>query len=215
MSNECAHTLESGNKCHAPALTGNAFCRHHDLSKRMDASRASEPFVLPEFYDARGVLRAVNQVCRALTEQRIKRSTAGTLLFGLQFAARLIREIKEETKAQPETALPDFTPAPAPETDSAVLSDPLERICKVAAEEGVDEAAKLWVKESRQPGDNSPITPEELEDAREALTVLLQTGDPIQVLAAMDARMEALSNRQPSTTAHNTSQAATSTPALQ
>ena len=79
----------------------------------------------------------------------------------------------------------------------------------------MDEAAKLWVKESRQLGDNSPITPEELEDAREALTVLLQTGDPIQVLAAMDARMEALSNRQPSTTAHNTSQAATSTSGLQ
>ena len=114
MSNECAHTLESGNKCHAPALGGNAFCRHHDLNKRMDASRASEPFVLPEFYDARGVLRAVNQVCRALTEQRIKRSTAGTLLFGLQFAARLIREIKEETKDQLQTALPDFTPTLKP-----------------------------------------------------------------------------------------------------
>ena len=87
MSHECTHVLPSGQKCKAPAVIGSTLCRHHRPRKR---PAETSPFVLPEFNDSRSLLHAVSEVLQAVGSRRMKRSEAGTLLFGLQLASRFI-----------------------------------------------------------------------------------------------------------------------------
>lgn len=185
MSTECTHTLSSGHKCHAPALDGGSLCRHHDPRKRAEAAhqRQSE-FIFPEFHDSRSLLQAINSVLRAMSLRQIKRREAATFIFGIQLASRIVRDIKEQAPPFMQASLPDLSAPPA-------LSQADQRLLKVAAERGVEEAAKQLIEESREPGDNSPVTEDDFEEAVEIITVLQNTGDRRQVIALMDARMEA------------------------
>ena len=185
MSTDCSHTFSSGQNCHAPALEGSSLCRHHDPRKRAEAAQRDDlgTFDLPEFHDAHGVLLALNAVLQAMSKRKIKRSEAATFLYGLQLATRIVRELKQAAGDQQAAA---FSPEPAP----PALDESLERILEVSCESGLDEAAKLWVQEAREPGDNSPISEDDLEDARQAIIILQQTGDPSLIFAAMDARIE-------------------------
>ena len=86
MLRECTHILASGRKCKAPAVAGSSLCRHHRPRRHVELTR----FVLPEFEDHRSLFRAISAVLHAASRRRIRRSEAGTYLFGLQLAARFM-----------------------------------------------------------------------------------------------------------------------------
>ena len=120
MSAECAHTLNSGQKCHAPARNGSTFCHHHAPRPQLDPhpreTPESEPITLPPLESKCAILVAINEVLEALAERRIKCSEARALLFGLKFAHRLMTELEEERrfssfKSQPH---PDFAEQSTP-----------------------------------------------------------------------------------------------------
>jgi hypothetical protein len=102
MSAECAHTLNSGQKCHAPARNGGTFCHHHASRPRLDPhpreTRESEPITLPPLESKCAILVAINEIVEALAERRIKCSEARALLFGLKFAHRIMTELEEERR---------------------------------------------------------------------------------------------------------------------
>lgn len=93
MPIECAHLLASGQKCKAPAVSGSSLCRHHHPGKRTDEPA---PFVMPPIQDQSGLLFAVTELLEAMSERRIKRSDAGTFLFGIQLAAKLMSDIDKD-----------------------------------------------------------------------------------------------------------------------
>jgi len=93
MRIECSHLLASGEKCQAPAVTGSSLCRHHHPRKH---AKTTDPFSLPPFSDHSSLLVAISEVLQAITERRITRSEAGTLLFGLQMASRVMSGIDRE-----------------------------------------------------------------------------------------------------------------------
>ena len=104
MVPRCFHTLDNGQRCSAPAIMGSKFCRLHDLERSpkpaRQESREPDPLNLPLIVDKPSSLAAVNEVLQAMSERRIKRSEAQTLLSGIRFAARLAVEIAEEGLTQ-------------------------------------------------------------------------------------------------------------------
>ena len=99
MISECRHILASGKKCQAFAVTNSSFCFFHrnQRERRDTAVRPGTPFILPTLEDAHSALNAVNDVFRAMGEGRLKRAEAGTYLYGIQIAARLIVRIDQTT----------------------------------------------------------------------------------------------------------------------
>jgi hypothetical protein len=99
MTPQCSQSLNSGQRCNAPAVNGSKFCRHHDpqrpLKPAREESRDSEPLNLPPLLDKPSFLIALNTVIHALAEGRIKRSVAETLFCSIKFANRLLNEIAE------------------------------------------------------------------------------------------------------------------------
>jgi hypothetical protein len=104
---ECRQIQSSGQKCKSPAVRNTSFCFFHgNVRKLADAPPPPQdtPFVLPFIEDSRGILLAVNQTFQAMGQGRIKRSEAGTYLYGIQIAAKVIARI-EQTVWEPVRAL--------------------------------------------------------------------------------------------------------------
>ena len=103
MSAECAHTLDSGKKCQAPARNGSTFCHHHAPRIHLDPNprerRESEPISLPPLEGKGNILVAINEVIDALAERRIKCAEARILLIGLKFADRLVTELEAQRRS--------------------------------------------------------------------------------------------------------------------
>ena len=100
MAPRCYQTLENGQRCSAPAIYTSKYCRHHDpqllaLKEARPKDPEAEPLILPQLVDKTSVLAALNLVLHALSEGRIKRSVAHSLLSGIRFAYRLLTEIAE------------------------------------------------------------------------------------------------------------------------
>ena len=102
MITECRHVLASGKKCQAVSVTNSSFCFFHRNQRlRQDTPvRPGTPFILPTLEDAHSALNAVNDVFHAMGEGRLKRAEAGTYLYGIQIAARLIMRI-DQTSIKP------------------------------------------------------------------------------------------------------------------
>ena len=101
MAPRCYQTLENGQRCSAPAIYTSKYCRHHDpqllaLKEARPKDPEAEPLILPQLVDKTSVLAALNLVLHALSEGRIKRSVAHTLLSAIRFGYRLLTEIAEE-----------------------------------------------------------------------------------------------------------------------
>lgn len=96
MTPQCSQALDTGNQYNAPAINGSEFCRHHDPQRprkeAKDETSETESIVLPPILDNYSILIAVNEVVQALTEGRIKRSVADTLLSAIKLAVRLVKE---------------------------------------------------------------------------------------------------------------------------
>jgi hypothetical protein len=93
MRTECAHLHISGQKCHAPAVNGSSLCRHH---RPRNCAEHHAPLSLPPISDRSSLLVAIFEVLQAISERRISRADAGTLLFGLQMASRVMSEIDND-----------------------------------------------------------------------------------------------------------------------
>jgi hypothetical protein len=126
MSTTCKSTLATGEPCNAPAINKCFSCRHHDPSHPHKTAqprrRESEPLELPPLVDKCGILSAVVEVVRAVSERRMKRSEGGTLLFGLQLAGSLMNQIDEEG-AYPG----DFAEPIEPASEAALPSQSTQR----------------------------------------------------------------------------------------
>lgn len=101
MSIQCTRLLASGQKCKAPAMKGAVLCRHHHPHK---PARQDRRLVLPPLQDQSSVLYAATEIVQAIADRRIKRSDAATLLFGLQLAGNLMRDIEKTVAAGVEPA---------------------------------------------------------------------------------------------------------------
>ena len=118
MLYQCTHILPSGQKCKAPAVSGSSLCRHHSPRKHLSETT---PFVLPEFDDRRSLLHAVTEVLHAASLRRIKRSEAGTFLFGLQLVSRLMGD-----GVEPVVAPVHHVNRSEPESPCDLAPDPLQ-----------------------------------------------------------------------------------------
>jgi hypothetical protein len=102
---ECRHIPTSGQKCKSPQVRNTGFCYfHRNTRQRAQVPSPLTPFILPFIEDSRGVLIAINEVFRAMGENRISRSEASTYFNGIQIAARVIARI-EKTVWEPVRAL--------------------------------------------------------------------------------------------------------------
>ena len=95
MFQECRHVLASGQKCKSPAVRNSDFCYHHrnQHDRRNAQPRAGARFVLPVLEDDHSLLNAVNEVCAAMSSGQLKRSEAGSYLYAINIAARLVARI--------------------------------------------------------------------------------------------------------------------------
>jgi hypothetical protein len=125
MHTECSCLLASGEKCHAPAVAGSSLCRHHRPRKHAEQHT---PLKLPHLNDRSSILFAISEVLHAVSEHRITRKDAGTLLFGLQMASTVVTEIYDEIYNAPdsgehadcaEPVLSESASHPACESDAA------------------------------------------------------------------------------------------------
>src|SRR6185369_16077796 len=104
---ECRHVLPSGERCKSRALRSDPFCYfHRNLRERIDGPppRQGAAFIFPNIEDTRGILLATIQTLRAMGFGQIKRNEAGTYLYGINIAARLVARI-EQTDYDPTRAL--------------------------------------------------------------------------------------------------------------
>jgi hypothetical protein len=98
MFAECCHVQTSGQKCKSAAVQHSIFCYfHRNVRERAELPppRQGTPFLLPFIEDSRGVLVAVNEVLRAMRQNRIKRNEASTYLSGIQLAAKVIARTED------------------------------------------------------------------------------------------------------------------------
>ena len=93
MYAECRHVFTSGRKCTHPMLKNSTFCYfHRNLHEQMHAPapRPGTPFRLPLLEDAHGCRMAIQQVCWNMGDKRVTQKEAGTYLYGISLAMRLI-----------------------------------------------------------------------------------------------------------------------------
>ena len=132
MSSNCTQSLENGKPCNAPAMNGSKFCRHHDQQRpprpAKEESRQSETLELPLLQDPYAMLLAMDIVVRALAEGRIKRPVAETLISGIKFCSRVVRELIDEGYLQHEE--------PNPGEDTEVPARPEPRLVQQMAAAG-------------------------------------------------------------------------------
>lgn len=91
----CRHTKTNGRRCQSPALTGSAFCYHHQKARR---SRRATPgagpglstSVLHPLRNAQTILQATSMVLSGLASNRIHPRTAGKMLYALRIASSRI-----------------------------------------------------------------------------------------------------------------------------
>jgi hypothetical protein len=89
----CQHIKMSGDRCGAPALRNQKFCRFHNWcgAVQVDVSTSATvpaaPFLLPVLEDAASIQLAITQVCEHLLHRRLDAKKAGVLLYAMQVAS--------------------------------------------------------------------------------------------------------------------------------
>ena len=197
MSTECTHTLDSGNKCHAPARTGSTFCHHHTPRIPLDPHpreiRESEPVVLPPLNDKSAVLVAVTEIVHAASERRIKFSEARTLLMGLKLAARLMTELDAEEKSfhnEPDRDRSWQPAQPQPPLETTQSSERSPAKASALAPDELEEFTQQFQKAAVQHLRNQTATP-----ARKSAAAI---SDRDEALIALAASSQARREQQPS-----------------
>jgi hypothetical protein len=159
MRTECTHFLASGRKCKAPAVGGTSLCRHHHPR---DRARQHAPLILPEINDNRTLLRAINDVVRALAEGRIKRGEGGTLLALLQFVSTVMNDVNtsgwplvrpippihQGARSKPEAQKPI---PPGPQAFRPAVCDDAAQVLATMQSASIDQALDDWLAKQGAP----------------------------------------------------------------
>jgi hypothetical protein len=93
MYNECRHIMPSGKKCHAPALRNQPHCYYHQNLRRYGSAPNPEKLISFPIEDVRGIQISLTQVLGALNSPYMDTRRAGLLLYGLQIATQLAKQI--------------------------------------------------------------------------------------------------------------------------
>ncbi len=89
----CQHIKIGGDRCGAPALRDQKFCRFHDYCGEVEvdvsvsAAYPACPFYLPVLEDAASIQYTINQVCEHLLHHRLDAKKAGVMLYAMQIAS--------------------------------------------------------------------------------------------------------------------------------
>jgi hypothetical protein len=100
----CQHMKMSGDRCGAPALRDQKFCRFHNCCRpaQVDVSTSATvppaPFLLPVLEDAVSIQLAITQVCEHLLERRLDAKKAGVLLYAMQVASSNLGRLKNNSE---------------------------------------------------------------------------------------------------------------------
>ncbi|MGD0792674.1 MAG: hypothetical protein ABR920_12980 [Terriglobales bacterium] len=98
----CQHIKMSGDRCGAPALRDQKFCRFHNCCGpvQVDVSTSAAvppaPFLLPVLEDASSIQLAITQVCEHLLHRRLDAKKAGVLLYAMQVASSNLGRLNED-----------------------------------------------------------------------------------------------------------------------
>ncbi len=118
----CQHMKMSGDRCAAPALRDQKFCRFHNCCRpaQVDVSTSATvpaaPFLLPVLEDAASIQLAITQVCEHLLHRRLDAKKAGILLYAMQVASSNLGRLSEEkTKENPNKSLSDASASSEPD----------------------------------------------------------------------------------------------------
>jgi hypothetical protein len=126
----CQHIKMNGDRCGAPALRDQKFCRFHncrgpvEVDVSTSATVPAAPFLLPVLEDAASIQLAITQVCEHLLHRRLDSKQAGILLYAMQVASSnlgRLNEDKSQDKSQKKSAennqensVEASSPTPAP-----------------------------------------------------------------------------------------------------
>jgi hypothetical protein len=105
----CQHIKMNGDRCAAPALRDQKFCRFHNCCSpvKVDVSTSATvpaaPFFLPVLEDAPSIQLAITQVCEHLLERRLDPKKAGVLLYAMQVASSNLGRLNEDKSQKKST----------------------------------------------------------------------------------------------------------------
>jgi hypothetical protein len=131
----CQHTKMSGDRCGAPALRDQKFCRFHnccgpvEVDVSTSATVPPAPFFLPVLEDAASIQATITQVCKHLLHRRLDPKKAGILLYAMQVASSnlgRLNEDKSEDKNQKnstEKSIEASSPVPASSQATSISQD--------------------------------------------------------------------------------------------
>ena len=118
----CQHVKMSGDRCGAPALRDQKFCRFHtccfpvEFDVSTSAAEPPAPFLLPVLEDATSIQLTITKVCEHLLHRRLDAKKAGILLYAMQVASsNLARLSEEKAKQNAKDSLPDSPASSEPD----------------------------------------------------------------------------------------------------
>ncbi|MEO8726103.1 MAG: hypothetical protein ABI383_08255, partial [Acidobacteriaceae bacterium] len=128
----CIHIKTNGTRCKSPALKKDLYCFFH---QQIHARPEFEPrnFDLGSLEDANSIQLTIQQVLRAVLRGEIDPKTARLALYGLQIAARNLKNCNFEPKMAEEVVLDDLQ-CDDPECD---CNDPSSPECTVGINQWV------------------------------------------------------------------------------
>jgi hypothetical protein len=97
----CRHTKTDGRLCQSPAVTGSAFCYHHQKIRRTrklshDAGPGLSGNVLYPLRGAASVQHALEMVRSGLATGQIEPAKAGRMIYALRLAMEINRRTRME-----------------------------------------------------------------------------------------------------------------------
>lgn len=107
MGNRCEALNKAGDPCPAPPVTGRPFCFHHDPELADEAAaarrqggalrpRGGEKLRVPSLDSIPAVKRFLRRLMRERAENRISGSQYRDLLAGVQAAAQIVKQERED-----------------------------------------------------------------------------------------------------------------------
>jgi hypothetical protein len=125
----CQHMKMNGDRCQAPALRDQKFCRFHNCCRpaQVDVSTSATvpaaPFFLPVLEDAPSIQLAITQVCEHLLHRRLDPKKAGILLYAMQVASSNLGRLNED-KSQKKNTEENNQEKSADHSDTTSLAEP-------------------------------------------------------------------------------------------
>ncbi len=113
----CQHVKLGGDRCGAPALRDQKFCRFHNCCRpaqvdvSTSAAEPAAPFLLPVLEDAASIQLAITQVCEHLLHRRLDAKKAGILLYAMQVASSNLSRLSQEKMKENPNESPSDAPA--------------------------------------------------------------------------------------------------------